>query len=164
MGKSGGGAATRALALLRERGVACTVYRYRHDAQAESFGSEAARQIPGSADRVCKTLLVECDGGEVVVVVVPVTSRVSLKAVARAAGARSARLADVDLAQRHSGYVVGGISPFAQTKPHRTFVDASVGGLDEVVVSAGKRGMSIGVRGEDLVRLTGATLAPVAVP
>ena len=81
--------------------------------------------------------------GELVVGVVPVICQLDLKAIARAAGANKATLADVALAERRTGYVAGGISPFGQRMRHRTFVDESAELWDRVHVSGGRRGMEV---------------------
>ncbi|MDU0968753.1 MAG: Cys-tRNA(Pro) deacylase [Actinomycetaceae bacterium] len=161
MGKKHRGAATRALAQLEDAGVAYRVYTYTHSARAKSFGGEAAAQIGGDPARMFKTLLVECEGGEFVVACVPVTAHLSLKLVAKAAGHKNAQMADPAVAQRRTGYVVGGISPLGQTTTHRTFIDASARGFDEILVSGGKRGMSVGVAPDDLAKLTGAEFVDI---
>ncbi|QVT80790.1 Cys-tRNA(Pro)/Cys-tRNA(Cys) deacylase YbaK [Nocardioides aquaticus] len=107
-----------------------------------------------------KTLVAETDG-VLVVAVVPVTGELDLKALARAVGASRARMADPVAAERSSGYVRGGISPLGQRRRLRTVVDASALDHDRVYVSAGRRGLDVGLAPADLVRLTGATVAPV---
>jgi Cys-tRNA(Pro)/Cys-tRNA(Cys) deacylase len=85
-----------------------------------------------------------------------------LKALARALGASRAAMADVADAERATGYVAGGISPFGQKRAHPTVVDESALGHETVYVSAGKRGLDVAVAPADLVSVTGATLAPIA--
>ncbi len=108
-----------------------------------------------------KTLLADVDG-RLVVAVCPVTSQLDLKAVAAAVGGKRARMADPAAAERATGYVVGGISPLGQRRRLATVVDASALAHDGVLVSAGRRGVDVELAPQDLVRLTGAVVAPVA--
>ena len=73
----------------------------------------------------------------------PVSSSLNLKAVAKAAGVKRAFMADGKVAERRTGYVLGGISPFGQSRSHRTFVDKIALSMDSIYVSAGKRGQEI---------------------
>ncbi|GAB2683444.1 Cys-tRNA(Pro) deacylase [Thalassiella azotivora] len=158
-------AGTPATSALTAAGAAFTVHAYEHDArtaqEAGGYGGEAARALGVEPTRVHKTLLVSVDG-RLVVAVVPVTSRVDLKAVAAAVGGKRAEMADPADAERATGYVVGGISPLGQRRRLETVVD--VGALDHrtVLVSAGRRGLEIELAPADLVALTGATTAAVA--
>lgn len=148
--------ATRALEAVNAAGVAYTLHEYEHSARARSFGEETVDKLGIEAARTFKTLMVRCDTGEFVVAVVPVSHHLCLKKIAAAAGARSAEMADPSVAQRRTGYVVGGISPLGQTTRHRTFVDATALEAGTILVSGGKRGLSIEMAGEDLVALTDA--------
>lgn len=95
---------------------------------------------------------------------VPVAGSLSLKALAAAVGAKRAEMAPVDVAERLTGYVVGGISPLGQRKRLPTVIDASASAFDRIFVSAGRRGLQVGVAPDDLVRLAGASLVPIAAP
>jgi len=143
--------------------VAHRVHRYDHDPAAGSYGEEAAAAMGVDAARVFKTLVVTAEG-RLAVAVVPVAGRLDLKAAAAALGAKKADMAAADEAERATGYVVGGISPLGQRKRLATLVDDSALGFDTVFVSAGRRGMEIELAPADLVRLTGATVAPIRSP
>ena len=145
---------------LQQSGVAFTLHPYDHDPRAESFGLEAAEVLGVDPARVFKTLLADADGA-LVVAVVPVAGRLDLKALARALGARKAVMAEPAAAERATGYVVGGISPLGQKRPHPTVVDASALDHETVLVSAGRRGLDVTLAPADLVALTGATTAPI---
>ena len=106
---------TPAVLALRAADVAFTVHEYAHDPRSESFGLEAATELGLDPDRVYKTLMAAADGS-LVVAVVPVSGRLDLKALARAVGASKAAMADVKHAERATGYVAGGISPFGQKR------------------------------------------------
>lgn len=148
--------ATPATLALERAGIAFTLHPYDHDPRAASYGLEAAQALGLDPGTVLKTLLAEADGA-LVVAVVPVTGELDLKALARAVGASRARMADPAAAERATGYVVGGISPIGQRKRLTTVVDASAGGHDTVYVSAGRRGLDLGLAPADLLRVTGAT-------
>ncbi|MFC5728455.1 MULTISPECIES: Cys-tRNA(Pro) deacylase [Nocardioides] len=159
-GRSHGGG-TPATTALTAAGVAFTVHEYDHDPRSESYGEEAARALGIDPARVFKTLFAEVDG-RLVVGVVPVTGQLDLKALARAVEGRRASMADPRVAERATGYVVGGISPLGQRKPHPTVVDESALAHPTVFVSAGRRGMEVELAPGDLVRLTDARTAPTA--
>jgi len=154
-------AGTPAVQALERAGVAHTLHPYDHDPRADSYGLEAAEVLGVEPARVFKTLLADADG-RIVVAVVPVSGRLDLKALARAVGARKAAMADPAVAQRATGYVVGGISPFGQKRPHPTVVDVSALEHDTVLVSAGRRGLDVELAPGDLVSLTSATTAAIA--
>lgn len=152
-------APTRAIEALEAASVPYTVHEYVHSARARSFGEEAASQIGGDPTRMFKTLMVVCDGEEYVVGVVPVDHHLSLKAIARAAGHKNAEMADPHVAQRRTGYVVGGISPLGQTTAHRTFLDETALDHDTIMVAGGKRGLSVELSPLDLADITDADTA-----
>lgn len=152
---------TPATVALSRAGVAFTTHSYEHDPAAGSFGLEAAEALGLDPDRVLKTLLADVDG-RLVVGIVPVSRQLDLKALAAAAGGKKAGMADRAAAERATGYVVGGISPLGQRRPHPTVVDESALSYDLVYVSGGRRGLDIGLSPGDLVRLTAATTAAIA--
>lgn len=133
---------TPALDVLTRFGVAHEVRAYEHDARAASYGLEAAEVLGVDPARVFKTLMADADG-RLVVAVVPVSSRLDLKALAREVGARKASMAEPAAAQRATGYVVGGISPLGQKRSHVTVVDVSALGFATMLVSAGRRGLDV---------------------
>jgi Cys-tRNA(Pro)/Cys-tRNA(Cys) deacylase len=153
---------TPAVKVLETAGVTFHLESYEHDPRTPAFGEEAARALGLSADEVFKTLLARLDDGRLVMAIVPVSGQLDLKALARAAGARKARLADPAEAERTTGYVVGGISPLGQRKRLPAFLDASALGLEAIHVSGGRRGLEIRLAPGDLLRLTGAREAPLA--
>lgn len=153
---------TPAIRLLQREGVAFTERPYDHDASADSFGEEAAAKLGVDPARVFKTLVCAADGLGLLMALVPSSSRLDLKALARALGVKKADLADPAVAERTSGYVVGGISPLGGRKRLPTFIDDSVLSFDTVYVSAGRRGLQVELSPADLVRLTDATTAQIA--
>ncbi|HLU32841.1 MAG TPA: Cys-tRNA(Pro) deacylase [Natronosporangium sp.] len=152
---------TPATALLRQQGVAHTLHPYQVSPDTPDYGRVVAETLGVPPDRVFKTLVAEVDGA-LTVAVVPVTGELDLKALATATGGKKAAVADRAAAERATGYVRGGISPFGQRRRLPTVVDTSVTASDTVYVSAGRRGLQVALAPADLIRLTGATLAPIA--
>jgi Cys-tRNA(Pro)/Cys-tRNA(Cys) deacylase len=153
---------TPAVRELEAAGVAFTLHEYERGELLHDFGVEAAEKLGLDPDQVFKTLLVTVDGGQAVAVV-PVSGKLSLKAVGKALGAKRAEMCDPAIAERITGYVRGGISPFGQKKRLPTVVDELATVFDTVYVSGGKRGLDIGIAPGDLVRVLGATVADIAV-
>jgi len=152
---------TPATVALTRAGVAYTTHSYEHDPAAPSFGLEAAEVLGLPAEQVFKTLLADVDGA-LVVAIVPVARKLDLKALATAVGGKKAAMADPHVAERTTGYVVGGISPLGQRKALRTVLDDSATAYDAVYVSGGRRGLDLGLSPTDLVTQTAATTAPIA--
>lgn len=159
--KTGPAGSTPALVALERAGVPHTPRPYEHDPGSDlGFGMEVAAALGADPHQVFKTLLASV-GPDLVVAVVPVSGRLDLKALAAAVGGKKATMADRTAAERATGYVVGGISPFGQRTRLRTVVDTSALGLATVVVSAGRRGLQVEVAPADLLALTSATTAPI---
>ncbi len=152
---------TPATAALIAAGVAFTEHSYAHHPAAGSFGLEAAEALGVEPDRVFKTLMADVDG-RLVVGIVPVTGKLDLKALAAAIGGKKAVMADAALAERRTGYVVGGISPIGQKTAHPTVVDETAELWDTVFVSGGRRGLDLELAPAELVRVTGAMIAAIA--
>lgn len=157
-------AATPAITALLAAEIPHEVLRYHHDPQNESFGDEAVNELAGVAGvdpgQVFKTLIVALPKG-LAVAVLPVPSQLSLKATAAALGVAKATMAERAAAERSSGYVIGGISPFGQRKRLPTVVDSSAVQWDRVLCSAGKRGWDVAVHPQDLIRLAEAVTADI---
>lgn len=159
MARSGPG--TPATVALTSAGIRYAAHEYDHDPAAPSFGLEAAQALGVEPDRVFKTLLADVDG-RLVVAVVPVTAKLGLKELASAVGGKRATMADPKLAERKTGYVVGGISPVGQKTPLMTVLDETVELWESVFVSGGRRGFDIELSPTDLAAATGASLADIA--
>ena len=156
--KAAGG--TPATVALERAGVPFTVHTYEHDPAAASYGLEAAAALGLDPATVLKTLLADVDGRPVVGIV-PVTGQLDLKALAAAIGGKRAAMTDPAVAERTTGYVVGGISPIGQKKRLTTVLDATAAQLPMVYVSGGKRGLDLGLDPRVLVRLLDARVAGI---
>ena len=134
---------TPAISELDDAGFEYELLHYDHDPSVGSYGGEAVSKLGLNEEAVFKTLMSELNTGEFVVCLVPVSSSLNLKAVAKAAGVKKASMADGNIAERRTGYVLGGISPFGQSRRHRTFVEKIALSMESIYVSAGKRGQEI---------------------
>lgn len=152
---------TPAVLLLRRMKVEHRLHEYEHDPSHESYGLEAAEALGVDAGRVFKTL-VAFAVDRLVVGVVPVDRQLDVKAMAAAIGAKSVAMADVAIAERTTGYVVGAISPLGQKKRLATVLDLSAEAWPTIYVSAGRRGLEVELSPPDLLRLTNGTFVPIA--
>jgi Cys-tRNA(Pro)/Cys-tRNA(Cys) deacylase len=152
---------TPATALLTRRKVPYSLHEYHVEPGSGSYGAGAAAALGVEPGRVFKTLVAEVDG-RLTVGVVPVTGSLSLKALAAAAGGKRATMAEPAQAERATGYVTGGISPFGQRSRLPIVVDSSAEAWPTMYVSAGRRGLEVEVAPADLIALTGAVTAPIA--
>ena len=154
------GRGTTATIALERAGIPFTVHEYAHDPKHESYGLEASQALGVPPERVFKTLVAEVDGA-LVVGVVPVEGQLDLKALAGSCGGKRAAMAQPTLAERATGFVVGGISPLGQRKRLPVVLDASAMDFATVFCSAGRRGLEIELAPADLVRAAGATVASI---
>ena len=152
---------TPAILAADRAGIRYAVHEYSHDPAAPSYGLEAAIALGVDPARVLKTLIVEVDG-RLVMALVPVEGSLNLRALAAVVGGKRAVMADLRVAERATGYVVGGISPLGQKRAMQAVIDESALTWDRVFVSGGRRGVELELEVGDLVRLLEATLAVVA--
>ncbi|WP_413601934.1 Cys-tRNA(Pro) deacylase [Curtobacterium sp. Curtsp57] len=156
-----GSPSTPATLALERAGVPFTPHVYEHHETATNFGEEAAAALGLREEQVFKTLIVSVDG-TLAVAIVPVANRLDLKAIAAAVGGKKATLADPALAEKRTGYVVGGISPVGQRSRIRTVLDESATEYATIFVSGGRRGFDIEIAPSDLLAVTEATTAAIA--
>ncbi len=155
---------TPAINLVKKHKIKHSVHEYHHDtSSSESYGQEAADKMGVSPEQVFKTLVVSLENKEMVVAVLPVSSMLSMKHIAKAAGAKKAVMADKHAVERASGYVLGGVSPLGQKKRLRTFIDSSAEDFDTIFVSAGKRGLEIELSLADLEKILNAKISPLII-
>jgi len=134
---------TPAVNIAKKAKIAYTLHSYTHDPASASYGEEASEKLGISADRVFKTLVAQIDGREFVVAVIPVSSMLSMKQIAKAAEGKKAEMANGSDVERSSGYLLGGVSPLGQKKRLKTFIDSSAENFPTIYVSAGRRGLEI---------------------
>lgn len=146
---------TPACKFLKNKKIDYSVHEYDHDPNAESFGLEAAQKLGLSVHEVFKTLLVT-DDINYFVTILPVDHQLNLKKAANAFSCKKLKMADPKVAERLTGYLVGGISPIAQKKRLKTVIHQSASSLKKVYVSGGKRGLDIGLDPQSLAQVLDA--------
>jgi len=152
--------ATRATQMLERAGVAFTVHEYAYDPDAPSIGLQAAEALGESPARVLKSLMARVDG-KPVCVIVPSDREVAMKKLAAACGGKQAEMMKVPDAERLSGYKVGGISPFGQTRPPRAVIEQAALAEPLVYINGGRRGLQVRLDPNDALRVLGAVAAAV---
>jgi Cys-tRNA(Pro)/Cys-tRNA(Cys) deacylase len=150
---------------LERAGVQFRVHAFDNDIAPgdHGYGKAAALALGVDEARVFKTLLVVLTGAASrhAVGIVPVSGQLSLKSMAGATEAKKAEMLEPREAEKMTGYVVGGISPFGQRKPLPTVIDESCLGHSTIFVSGGKRGLDIEIAPADLIAVLGASTADI---
>ena len=146
--------ATPATDWLRAHGIAFTEHPY--DYLDHGGTAESARQLGVDEHAVVKTLVMQDDKAEPLIVLMHGDRQVSTKNLAREIAVKSVEPCKPDAAQRHSGYLVGGTSPFGTRKAMRVFVEASVLELPRIHINGGRRGYLVGIAPQVLIDPLGA--------
>lgn len=133
---------TRATLALSKAAVPFSVHEYEYDPDAEKIGMQAAEQLGEDPARVLKTLMAEVDGRPVCVIV-PSDREVSMKRLAAAFKGKSAAMMKPAAAEKLTGYVVGGISPFGQRKSVPAAIEIAALAHDLVYINGGQRGLQV---------------------
>jgi Cys-tRNA(Pro)/Cys-tRNA(Cys) deacylase len=152
---------TRAIQALERAGAEFRTHYYHVGSDEGSYGESVAAAVGVDGGRMFKTLVASVDGRPAVGIV-PVNRHLSMKALARAALGKRAHMADAKDAERLTGYVVGGISPFGRTRRIPVYVDESAFQHETVYVSGGRRGVQLEVRPGLLIELNDGTRAAIA--
>jgi Cys-tRNA(Pro)/Cys-tRNA(Cys) deacylase len=152
---------TRATQALEAAKVAFTLHSYDYDPNAERIGLQAAEALGAPPDTVLKTLMVEADGRPACVVLAS-DREVSMKALARALGAKAAGMMKPADAERVTGFVVGGVSPFGQKKRAPTVMDEAALAHPLVYINGGQRGLQVRLAPADAVAALGAKVAAIS--
>ena len=153
-------AATPATELLARHGVSYTEHHYEYVEHGGTGVSSSALGVP--EHQVVKTLIMETDKGDPLVVLMHGDRKVSTRDLARVAGAKRVFPCKPEAAQRHSGYLVGGTSPFGTRKRMPVYLERSVLALPRIYINGGRRGYLLGMDAEVLARVLSPILVDVA--
>jgi Cys-tRNA(Pro) deacylase len=152
---------TQAIRTLKERGIRFPLHPYKYEEKGGT--STAAKALRVAESTVIKTLVMEEENGTPFLVLMHGDRSVSTKALARILGVKTVRPCDPQVAHRHTGYVVGGISPFGTRKALRVYIQESILNLPKIYINAGKRGLMLEISPQDLVNVLNPTPVNVAI-
>ncbi len=153
---------TPATALLRAQGVAFTEHPYEY--VDHGGAAESSRQLGVDLRTVVKTLVMQDQDAKPLIVLMHGDREVSLKNLARDIGAKKVEPCKPEVAERHSGYKVGGTSPFGTRKAMPVYIEASILQLPRILINGGRRGYLVGLEPEVCLRLLGAKAVHCASP
>lgn len=152
---------TQAVRVLREHDVAYSEHVYKYE---EKGGTRvSARELGVDEHCVIKTLIMEDDNHHPLIVLMHGDKEVSTRNLARQTGAKHIDPCDPKTADKHSGYQVGGTSPFGTRHPMPVYMEETISILDKVYINGGKKGFLIGVAPSEVIRVLQPTLVNVAV-
>lgn len=159
---------TPAVNLLKKLRIMFHIHQYQHDPKETHFGKEAVEKLDPSlhvtAEQVFKTLVVSLNSSpkDLAVCVVPVDEQLDLKKAAKALNCKKIDLANVNLVQKTTGYLVGGVSPLGQKKQLPTLIDNSALQFPTIFISGGRRGLEIEIQPQVLADVLSANLVEIA--
>jgi Cys-tRNA(Pro) deacylase len=153
--------ATPAIHFLRKHGVAFSEHEYRYE---EHGGTRvSSRELRVREHSVIKTLVMEDESGAPLIVLMHGDRTVSTKQLARAAGRKAITPCDPAAAQKHTGYVVGGTSPFGTRKSLPVYMERTIAELDRVYINGGRRGFLVALAPAEILRVLNPVLVDVAL-
>ncbi len=152
---------TQAVRMLKEKSATFILRTYKYE---EKGGTPvASRELGVDEHQVIKTLVMEDDRKNPLLVLMHGDNQVSTKNLARVLGVKSVEPCDPETAHRHTGYMVGGISPFGTRKPLKVYIEASVLELPKIYINAGKRGLLAEMTPQELKRILNPIPVKVAI-
>ena len=153
---------TNAIRCLLDHGIEFEVFTYKYE---EHGGTRvSSRELGVDEHVVVKTLVMETDAGQPLIVLMHGDNEVSTKQLARILRVKSVAPCDPKVANRHSGYFVGGTSPFGTRRPMPIYCEASILDLDQIYINGGARGLLVRINPRDIAKAVDITPAHIAVP
>ena len=150
---------TPAIRLLKSKKINFNLYTYECNV-THDFGHHCAEELHRDMSEVYKTLLIHHDK-TYFTVVIPVNCTLNLKQAAKLLNVKNVEMVEPKIAEKITGYIVGGISPIGQKKLVKTLIDDEALKHNEILVSGGKRGLSVGINPQEPASLLNATIGPV---
>jgi Cys-tRNA(Pro)/Cys-tRNA(Cys) deacylase len=150
---------TRAIQYLKQNRITFEVVTYTHEAKGAAFAAQATGY---PLKMTVKTLVVALGDRQYTLVLLPGDRQLSMKRLAKACGGKRAAMADPKTAERLTGYLVGGISPFATRQKLPLVMDAGIAKNEKILINAGQRGKMILISPADIQKTLGCTLAHVS--
>lgn len=154
---------TPAINLAKKNKIKYTIHEYTHDTTVDSYGLEASEKLGVEETRVFKTLVVELDDKTLAVAIIPVSSMLNMKQMAKAMSAKKCAMANKSDVEKSTGYVLGGVSPLGQKKTLKTVLDISAKEFETIFISGGRRGLDIELSPFDLEKLTRASFQSLTI-
>jgi len=150
---------TRAIAYLKKTKIPYEVVKYDHQEKGAEF---AAKATGNPLEITVKTLVVELDRKRYCLALLPGHRELNLKKLASSSGCKRTAMVDINTAERLTGYLVGGISPFGTLQRLKTVMESSILANPEILINAGQRGMMLKMDPEDIVKALGCKVASIA--
>ncbi len=150
---------TRAIKFLKQKGIPFEAVEYAYEEKGAVFASEA---IGFPLERTIKTLVADLGKNRYVMALMPGDRQLALKQFARACSAKRAVMADTATAERLTGYLVGGISPFGTKQKLSVVMEADLLNFEKVAINAGQRGTLLIMSPEDIVKALGCSVSAIA--
>ena len=150
-----------AIPVLKRHHVMFTEHEYRYEERGGTAVS--SRELGVDEHSVIKTLVMEDENKKPLIVLMHGDREVSTKNLARQVGAKTVSPCAPDMAERHTGYTVGGTSPFGTRKPLPVFMEKTIADLDRIYINGGRRGFLVSLSTTDLIRVLSPALVEAAV-
>jgi len=150
---------TRAIKYLKQKNISFDVVRYTH---AEKGAEFAARATGFALEKTVKTLVVDLGDKKCLLALLPGDKQLDLKSIARMCAVKKAVMADTETAERLTGYLVGGISPFGVKQSLPVVIEESILQFDRVLINAGQRGTMLLLMPEDIVKVLDGKVSKIA--
>ena len=152
---------TQAIRLLKHHKIEFSIKTYKYEEKGGT--AVAARELNLDEHRVVKTLVMEAGNGHPFLILMHGDNKVSTKALARALGVKTVSPCDPKVAQKHTGYFVGGTSPFGTKKPLKIYIEKTIVDLKKIYINAGKRGLLVEISPSDMMKTLNPTPVNVAI-